>query len=191
MSAWRALLLLAIAAVPLRATAQPLDVRVVGEELHLRGTGTGLGLIEGRIADHLKDGRSVRVDFELTLLEQARGTTITQGRQTFTLSFDLWEQRYAVVRAGTPPRATSHLTARDAEAWCLDNLTVPLTALGRFRRETPFWVRVDYQVQDRAPAPNPEDDSTFTLRTLIDVLSRRRQRDPARSLEAGPFRLNR
>ena len=185
---WRlALLVFALTASPL-AHAQSLDVRVTGDTLHVRGD--GLRLIEGQVADHLKDGRSVRVDFELTILEKLGGGTITQGRQSFILSFDIWEQRFAVTRAGTPPRSISHLTARDTEAWCLENLTIPVAALARLSRDTPFWIRVDYVVQDRAPAPNPEDDSTFTLRRLIDVLSRRRQnQDAGRSLAAGPFRL--
>jgi hypothetical protein len=50
-------------------------------------------------------------------------------------------------------------------------------------------VRIDYRIQDRASTATPED-STFTLQTLIDVLSRRREdQDRAKSVEAGPFRL--
>jgi hypothetical protein len=50
-------------------------------------------------------------------------------------------------------------------------------------------VRVDYRIQERDAASTPED-STFTLQTLIDVLSRRRaDQDRAKSVEAGPFRL--
>ncbi len=103
----------------------------------LQVRGTGLRLIEGVVAEHLKDGRSVRVDFEMTILDKAQGAAITQNRQSFTLSFDLWEQRYAVTRTGAAPRSISHLAARDAEAWCLENLALPLTALGRFARDLP------------------------------------------------------
>jgi hypothetical protein len=87
------------------------------------------------------------------------------------------------------PRSISHLTARAAEDWCLDNVTVPVTSLGRLGRDTPFWVRVDYRVPDQTAADPSE--STFTLQTLIDVLSRRREsQDKAKSVEAGPFRLS-
>ena len=48
------------------------------------------------------------------------------------------------------PRSISHLTARAAEDWCLDNVTVPLASMSRIGRDTPFWVRVDYRVQDRS-----------------------------------------
>jgi hypothetical protein len=183
-----ALIAIALAIALPRLIAQTLDVRVVGDMLHLRGA--GIGLIEGPVAEHLKDGRSVRVDFEMTILEKPRGVAITQSRHSFILSFDLWEQRFAVTRTGAPPRSISHLMARDAEAWCLDNMSVSTTSLGRAGRDTPFWIRVRYQVQDQRPTSNPDDDSTFGLRTLIDVLSRRKPDEPlGRSLEGGPFRL--
>ena len=74
-------------ALPPLVAAQSLTVRAAGDMLQVRGT--GLRLIEGVVADHLKDGRSVRVDFEMTILDKAQGTPITQNRQSFILSFDL------------------------------------------------------------------------------------------------------
>jgi len=172
---------------PMRLGAQTLTVRTVSETLHVRSS--GLGFIAGPVLDRLQDGRSIRVDFELTVLEKPRGAVVARGQQSFNLSFDLWEQRFAVTRVGPMPRSISHLTARAAEDWCLDNVTVPLTSMARVGRDTPFWVRVDYRVQERSPTQGAED-STFTLQTLIDVLSRRREdQDKAKSVEAGPFRI--
>jgi hypothetical protein len=132
----------------------------------------------------------VRVDFELIVLEKPNGAVITRTQQSFNLSFDLWEQRLAVTRTGPMPRSISHLTARAAEDWCLDNVTVPLASLGRSARDTPFWVRVEYRIPERASSAGSED-STFTLHTLIDVLSRRRDDETrAKTVEAGPFRLS-
>jgi hypothetical protein len=183
-----ALITAVVCVSPLAVVAQSFDVRAVADVLQLRGS--GVGLIEGRVAEHLKDGRSVRADFELTLLDKPRGGAVAHGQYGFIVSYDLWEQRFAVTRVGTPPRSISHLSARSAEGWCLENMTVPLASLGRFAHNVRFWIRIDYRVEDRAPAANPEDDSTFGLRTLIDVLSRRRQDEmPVRSLEAGPFRV--
>jgi len=186
--ALRGLALLVVAcAVPLPLAAQSLTVRAAGDMLQVRGT--GLRLIEGVVAAHLKDGRSVRVDFDMTILDKAQGASITQARQSFVISYDLWEQRYAVTRNGAPPRSISHLVARDAESWCLENMALPLTALGRFARDLPFWIQVDFRVQDQPPTA-ADAESPFTLRTLIDVFSRRRQDEPpGRTFEAGPFRV--
>ena len=182
-------LALVVAASTLELQAQSLTVRAVGDMLHLRAS--GLGLIEGRVADHLRDGRAVRVDFALAVLEKAGGRLIAQATQSFNLSFDIWEQRYAVTKLGAAPRSVSHLTARDIETWCVDNVTVPLTAMGRFGRDMPFWVRLEFRVPNPMPVANGDEDSTFTLGRLINVLSRRRQdQDAARAIEGGPFRLN-
>jgi hypothetical protein len=182
-------LALALTASTLELHAQSLTVRAVGDMLHLRAS--GLGLIEARVADHLRDGRAVRVDFAVAVLEKTGGRLIAQATQSFNLSFDIWEQRYAVTKLGATPRSVSHLTARDAESWCVDNVTVPLSAMGRFGRDMPFWVRLEFRVPDPMPVANADDDSTFTLGRLINVLSRRRQDQGAeRAIEGGPFRLN-
>ena len=182
-----ALVALACLGVPQPLAAQSLTVRAAGDMLQLRGS--GLRLIESAVAAHLKDGRSVRVDFEMTILDKAQGAAVTQNRQSFVLSFDLWEQRYAVTRTGAAPRSISHLTARDAEAWCVENLSIPLTALGRFSRDLPFWVRVEFRVQDQPPPP-ADTQSPFALRTLIEVFSRRGAEEALdRSFVAGPFRV--
>jgi hypothetical protein len=166
--------------------AQTLTVRAVSDALHVRSS--GLGFITGSVLDRLQDGRSVRVDLELTVLDKPNGGIVTRAQGSFNLSFDLWEQRFAVTRTGPMPRSISHLTVRAAEEWCLDNVTVPLVSLGRMTRE-PFWVRVAYRVEDR-DSTTAAEDSTFTLQTLIDVLSRRREdQNKAKSVEAGPFRL--
>jgi hypothetical protein len=176
-----------VVASPLPLGAQTLTVRTVADALHVRAS--GLGFISGTVLDRLQDGRSVRVDFDLIVLDKPNGAIITRAQQSFNLSFDLWEQRFAVTRIGPMPRSISHLTARAAEDWCLDNVTVPLASLGRTGRDTPFWVRVEYRIPERS-SNAPVEDSTFTLQTLIDVLSRRREdQDRAKSVEAGPFRL--
>lgn len=182
-----ALVALACLGLPGLLAAQSLTVRASGDMLQVRGS--GLRLIESAVAAHLKDGRSVRVDFEMTILDKAQGAAVTQNRQSFVLSFDLWEQRYAVTRTGAAPRSISHLTARDAEAWCVENLSIPLTALGRFARDLPFWVRVEFRVQDQPPPP-ADTQSPLALRTLIEVFSRRGSEEALeRSFVSGPFRI--
>jgi len=185
---WRwGLIALVLVTSPLRLMGQSMTVRAVGDALHVRVP--GLTFIEGLVSERLQDGRAVRIDFELSVLDKSQGSTVARAQHSFNLSFDLWEQRFAVTRIGQAPRSLSHLTRRAAEDWCLDNVTVPLTAMGRFARDTAFWVRIEYRVQNRAAGS--AEESTFTLQTLIDVLSRRREdQEQGKSMEAGPFRLN-
>ena len=170
-----------------RLLAQTVTVTTAADVLHVEAR--GFGFIEGALLARLKEGRSVRVDFELTVLAKPEGPVVKQAMQAFTLSFDLWEERFAVSRMGSPARSISHLRARDAETWCLDNLTMPVSSLG-LGRGTSFWVRLAYRVQDPAAVASEVQEERYTLRALIDRLSRRREEDDlAKSVDAGPFRL--
>lgn len=187
----RAALLAFVLLAPALGTvsAQSISVKVVAGELHVQAP--AFGFIEGPVLNQLREGRSVRVDLELSVLERPGGPTLTHARHSFALSFDLWEERFAVTRLGTPARSVSHLSAKNAEGWCLDAVTIPAAALGRLGRDTPFWIRLAYRVPSAAPAPGPNGDERLTLATLIDRLSRRGgDGQPGKSVDAGPFRLS-
>ena len=59
----------------------------------------GFSFIKGEPLARLKDGRSVRVDLELEVLPRPGAAAAAQRRQTFVLSYDLWEERFAVTLA--------------------------------------------------------------------------------------------
>lgn len=182
-----ALAFLGTVVVPLEA--QNLSLARVGEAIGVRAPGPGLGLLKGETLAQLKDGRSVRVDFDLLILPGPGGTAAAHTRQAFVLSYDLWEERFAVTLAGPPSRSVSYLTAAAAEAWCLEHVTIPTSELGKLR-DAPFWIRLEYRLIDRDGTPPRDEDSGLTLRGMIEALSRRPK--PAgltHAVEAGPFRL--
>ena len=182
-------MLMFVAMLAARLEAQSLAVSKVGDQVHIRPQ--GFGFIKGEPLDRLKHGQQVRFDFELIVLSKPGGTVVTGRRQSFNVSYDLWEERFASTRLGDAPRSISHLTSTAAEAWCLEQLTTPVSSFGRLGPDTPFWIRLQYRVPDRDRAPTSEDGSTFTLRTLIDMLSGPRKGGGiADSLEGGPFRLS-
>ena len=170
-----------------RVLAQTVTIRTVADALHVQAR--NFSFIDGPVLARLKEGRSVRIDLDMAVLTKPDGPIVKQVMQAFTLSFDLWEERFAVSRIGSSPRSVSHLRARDAETWCLENVTMPISSLG-IGRDTPFWIRLAYRVQDVAGAGTAEPGGRYTLQGLIDRLSRRREADNlARSIDAGPFRL--
>jgi len=169
--------------------AQSVTITRAGNAITVRAP--GFGFIKGEPLARLKDGRSVRVDLELDVLPGPGGAVAAQGRQTYVLSYDLWEERFAVTQVGAPSRSAAYLTPAAAEAWCLEQLTVPVSALGRLGRELPFWIRLDSRVLAADTAPAQDGGADFSLRGLIDALSRRRKNDAlTHSIEAGPFRLS-
>lgn len=170
------------------ALAQSVSVTRTGDNITVRAP--EFAFIKGEPLARLKDGRTVRVDLELDVLPGPGGIAAAQGRQTYVLSYDLWEERFAVTRVGSPARSIDYLTSAAAEAWCLEQLTVPVNALGRLGRELPFWIRLGARVLDADGAPPSDGGSEFTLRGLVDALSRRRRNEPlTHAIEAGPFRL--
>jgi hypothetical protein len=176
----------ALAWPPMHLSSQSLSVTTVRGVVHVRAP--GLRFLEGEPLARLKDGQSVRVDFVLSAHAKPGAAATVQRRQTLVLSYDLWEERFAVTSPDAPSRSVSHLTSAAAEAWCVEQLAFPVTALGPLGHNQPFWVRLEYRVRTGVTAE--QDDGGLTLQGLIDVLSRRRKTgDVSHAIEAGPFRV--
>ena len=170
-----------------RLASQSITVNVLNGVVHVRAP--QVRFIDGEPLARLKDGQSVRVDLELSALPKPGAAAAAQTRQSCILSYDLWEERFAVALFGVPSRSMSHLTAVAAEAWCLEQLTLPVSALGALGQTLPFWIRLEYRLPNGGNATE-RDEGGMTLRGLIDVLSRRQKTgEVSHSVEAGPFRL--
>ena len=191
---------LVLLACPVLASAQALTIDAVGDALKIRAP--GFSFLKGEPLARLKDGRSVRVELSAMVLPAPGKQPAAVARRIYALSYDLWEERFAVTTT-EHGQSVSHLTLAAAEAWCVEQLAIPLTALGAFGRDLPFWIRLEYHLVDTEGAQE-DGDSGYTLQGLIDLLSRRRktsasasgqaspagasQADVPRALEAGPFR---
>lgn len=182
---WRAALVTVMVASALVGLhGQATTIRAVSGALRIQAP--AFAFINGPVLDRLRDGRALRIDLRLEVRAEPRGPAVVERRQSFNVSFDLWEERVAVTRIGSPSRSVSHLTPQAAEAWCLDQLTVALTELGRVGTESPMWLRLEYRVD---PVVAEVEDTGFTLRRLIDTFSRRQDGELRRVFDAGPLRL--
>jgi hypothetical protein len=181
------LALLALLVWPaVRLSAQSLTVDTVGEALRIRAP--GFSFMQGDPLIRLKDGRTVRVELALLLLPGPGKPPAAAARRVFALSYDLWEERFAVTALDARAQSVSHLALAAAEAWCVEQLTIPLSALGALGRDLPFWIRLEYNILEGDGASETTDPG-YTLQGLIDLLSRRRKTDSSSpALEAGPFR---
>ena len=130
----------------------------------------GFRFITGEALARLKDGLSVRVELEIGVLPGPGETATLRQKQAFVLSYDLWEERFAAAVSGTGSRSMSHLTSAAAEAWCVQQLAVPVGALGSLRTQ-PFWIRLESLILNGNTAGR--DDDGLTLRGMIETLSRR------------------
>ena len=183
-----ALVLVALLAWPAaQSPAQTLTIDTIGDTLKIRVH--GFSFLKGDPLARLKDGQSVRVELTAMVLPAAGQPEVAAERRIFALSYDLWEERFAVTTVEKRPQSISHLALPAAEAWCTDQLGIPLSALRTLGRDHPFWIRLEYRILDSGSTQD-SGESGFTLQTLIDLLSRVRKTDSApHAIEAGPFRL--
>ena len=171
----------------MRSSAQTLTVDTVGDSLRIRAP--GFSFLKGDPLARLKDGRSVRVELAAMVMPAPGKSVVATTRRIFALSYDLWEERFAVTTVDKRSQSVSHLAVAAAEAWCVDQVAIPVNALGALGRDLPFWIRLEYRILE-SDATTDQTDSGYTLQALIDVLSRRRKTDSStHALEAGPFRL--
>jgi hypothetical protein len=169
------------------SSAQTLTIDTVGDSLKIRAP--GFSFLKGDPLLRLKDGRSVRVELAALVLPSPGKSPAAATRRIFALSYDLWEERFAVTTVEKRAQSVSHLAVAAAEAWCVDQLAVPVKALGALGRDLPLWIRFEYRILDE-DSQAESGDSRYTLGGLIDALSRRRKADSStHALEAGPFRL--
>ena len=139
--------LLALLAWPaLRLSAQALTVDTVGDALRIRAP--GFSFLKGDPLARLKDGRSVRVELAAMVLPAPGKSPAATARRIFAVSYDFWEERFAVAAVDARSQSVSHLAQAAAEAWCVEQLVIPLSALGSLGRDLPFWIRLEYRMLD-------------------------------------------
>jgi len=165
--------------------AQSSAARMDGDQLRI--TAPRLRFLSGEALNRLRDGVTVKYDFEITATDRD-GNVLARSQQQFAVSYDLWEEKFAVTKLGSSPRSISHLSASAAEAWCVDNTPLPIAGLNPNQT---FWVRLEYRLDTGAASAETSDNSGFTLSGLVDIFSRRARGEQLRGSEqVGPLRLD-
>jgi hypothetical protein len=154
----------------------------------LRISAPQLRFLTGETLQRLRDGASVTYVFDVAATGGRYGARLAHASYRFVFSYDLWEEKYAVARLDPSPRSISHLSAAAAESWSLDSLILPVNGLSP---NDPFWISLEYRAEEPPRSTEDLDNSGFTLGGLIDIFSRRNQKQPPRgSRDGGPFRLS-
>lgn len=162
-----------------------LDVRLASERL--RVAAPRLQFVTGKPLERLHNGAPVPFAFQLTVSTDHWASVLDRDIERFVLSYDLWEERFSVARMGHPRRSVSHLTARAAEAWCVDELSLEPA---RIADRQSFWVRLEVRAENPAEQAEIERQESVSLTHLIEIFSRRARGEQARWVaEAGPLRL--
>lgn len=165
--------------------AQSLLVRLTDD--HLRVSAPALRFVTGKPLERLHDGAPVVFALQLSLSVDAQAATLLRDIQRFVMSYDLWEEKFSILKLGHPRGAVSHLSAEGAEAWCLDSLALPASGLAP---EKPFWIKLEGRVEEAAEPAGLESEGNVSLSRLIELFSRRTRSEQTRwAAAAGPLRL--
>lgn len=162
----------------------PLRARVRQGELFV--SAPDLTVLEGAVLDRLKNGASVPLDYHLALFSGPGGMARKRAFERFVFSYDLWEEKFSVATVRKPRSAAARLTAREAEAWALEHLPVPL---GDTPPEEEIRLRLEIRVPQSRPGRDWMDDGGINLGSLIETLSRPQPKQLQSWLrESGPLR---
>jgi hypothetical protein len=154
----------------------------------IRVTAPRLHFITGKALQRLRDGAIVPFDFQLSIAAGTRANVIERAFERFTVSYDVWEERFSVVRLRDFRKSASNLSANAAESWCLENILARRSGLPVDRD---LWARLEVRTAEPKEASSfPYADPGISITTLIGIFSRPPR--PAQdhwAFESGAFRL--
>lgn len=168
-----------------RSPLAAISARYDGDNIHV--TAHNLHFLSGKPLERLKNGLTVVFLSQLSISLDGYRTTFRRLPERFTVSYDLWGEKFSVARMSGIPRSISHLSAEAAEAWCLESMAVSAAGLDPGRQ---FWLRLEMRAADPKEEEGVVGEPGINITRLIELFSRRpRPEQPHWRLDAGPLRL--
>jgi len=171
--------------LPIVAGAQSPVVRLEGEQL--RVAAPELHFLGSETLQRLHNGIAMNFVFSLGIGPGRNSKPATAGTYTFVISYDIFEEKFAVSRISPNPRSVTHLSESAVQTWCLDSIALPLVNMGQ---DQPFWVTFEYHMEESRPTEG-DSNSGSLIGQLVDIFSRKNQKQESRaSFVLGPYRLS-
>jgi hypothetical protein len=177
-------LFFALELVAMTVSSTGLLPRHVGGEIHVAAP--TLHFLTGKSLSRLHDGAAVPFDFQLTIVAAgSKNNVVARALERFTISYDVWEEKFSVVRERDFRRSGMRLSAASAESWCLDNVVIPASALPAGQQ-----LAARLEVRSAETKEPLAASSGINLATLIEIFSRpSRPQQDRWSVESAPFQL--
>jgi hypothetical protein len=180
----RTCLMISMLLWPLLLSAQTVSVKLDADQL--RVAAPQLHFLGSEVLQRLHNGIAVNYVFKIGITPNrySKPTTVTSYR--FVISYDIFEEKFAVSRIEPNPRSITHLSEAAAQLWCLDSIALSTTGLPA---DQSFFVTMEYQTVEQKPATTDSGESL--IGQLIDVFSRKAQREESHgTIMGGPFNLS-
>jgi hypothetical protein len=159
--------LLCLELLALSATSEDLFVRHFADQI--RVVAPRLHFLSGKSLQRLHDGVIVPFDFQLSISAGLKTNLVSRSVERFSVSYDVWEEKFRVVRLRDFRKSAAGLSAVAAEAWCLENLLVPSAGLPADKE---LWARLDVRTAEPKESVPSSTDSGISIPALIQSLSR-------------------
>lgn len=173
-------------AIPFLRGWAPAGLAVRQDDGVLRVAAPHLRFLEGKTLRRLQDGAGLVFSLQLSLSTDQFRTVSRRQVERFVVSFDLWEEKFAVARLGAAKQQASHLSREGAERWMFEHAGVPLHGL---TADAAHWVRAELRADDPRETGGFLLDPAVTLTRLVEWFGRAQRGETERwTLENGPFR---
>ena len=164
-------------------SSQQLLARLDGD--YLRIAAPHLSFLTGKTLDRLHDGAIVSFVGQLSLSLDGNQSVQTRSVARFAISYDIWEEKFSVIRVQQNKRTASHLTLEATQNWVFENLALNASALPQDRS---FWLRFDFRAEDAKPGLDFIGGSGIDLTRLVEVFSRPASAaQPHWTVDSGPY----
>jgi hypothetical protein len=166
--------------------AVELGFRVQSGQLQV--TAPRLQILEGRALERLQNGATVGYDFQLQVLADSKATVLRRTAARYLFSYDLWEEKFSVTRVSGPRRSASHLSAEEAESWCLEQISLPAAEIPSNQS---VWLRLDVRADEPPRGGRSSTETGVSLTDLIEVFGRTTRPSQQKwTFEGGPVRVD-
>jgi len=165
-------------------SAQTVAVKLDGDQLRI--SVPQLHFLGSEVLQRLRSGIAVTYIFKLGLTPDRYSKPKNETSYRFVISYDIFEEKFAVSRIEPNPRSITHLSESAAQLWCLDSIALSTAGLSA---DQSFWLTMEYQTVEPKPATTESGESL--IGQLIDAFSRKGQREESRgTVMGGPFILS-
>jgi hypothetical protein len=159
--------LLCLELLAMSASSEDIFVRRFADQI--RVLAPRLHFLSGKSLERLHDGVIVPFDFQLSIAAGMKTNLVGRAVERFSISYDVWEEKFRVVRLSDFRKSATGLSAVAAETWCLENLFVPAAGLPADKE---LWARLDVRTAEPKEQIPSTADSGISIPALIQLLSR-------------------
>jgi hypothetical protein len=99
----------------------------------------------GQPSARLRNALEVPFLIKTTLWSGNKTHVFSSAVDQFVVSFDIFEETYSVVKVQAPRKSKAHLTAKEAQKWCINEMSLDTTGLSGTE---PLWARLEILPQD-------------------------------------------